>query len=839
MSIARPPITGNAELDRWASSLYDEVNALSLGSNQDGSAASGPASGNSNLSRLTGNTTGLNLASGGSGSGVGGSQFTVVNVTPPTPSGVRAFGGISGVMVTWDVSEEAIHRRAFLRAEVFRNTENTLGSLLDRPPYGETGSNIFVDSAVDTPETYYYWVRLIYVGSKVGPISSPAAEATTAVNVEDVLSRIEGRITGSHLNRILNQSNVSIFRQDEAPTEKLDGRVLSFGDVWYDTNDGDLERMFTGDDWEPLATATQAYVAEQITTRTGFCQLTEDNVTTVADAHETLAACNAANSASPATQEYEWIADGVIAAHEQIVAAALNTESASIREESEVRFNAVGNDLESIRATHSVVIDNNGHVSGFALISDVEGDIDNPDGSTTARSSFVINADEFIVTAPGDLADYTDPNDPDRMASPFIYISKGVCVFPEHDASGRTTGYTVRDDVLEHECRPIGGEWNGPGLYLRDVYIGNGTITTAHLGNATMDAAQILGKLTAAQIDTGGLYAKEVMVQVVIDSPRMVSAVIHGDDIGWSCMSTTGAVLGGYATPDACAQDGHRVVWGDYMGSSFIIDANAVAADRTGVPHRGLMKSGYMETEFLDVGIIQTGVIHYETYTRVVDGAPLYAYDGSLGAVGGSYSSYELSAALSDSPRGTTYRVTAISPALRYAPGYHVLDEYNRFSSTTLSISLSHQSPTFNTAMYFIPPFTEVDYIKVVLYVYAQTGAEIYHEELANWGGPGDKGNTWWVNSYAGRTTQDRGLSLTVVNTPYCCPSQSECYGEDCYDAHFRISGSVNHLLRSSAIDYQGKLSFKICVDMSRDNNNQFFTSAGNNYQSATSFTIS
>jgi hypothetical protein len=123
------------------------------------------------------------------------------------------------------------------------------------------------------------------------------------------------------------------------------------------------------------------------------------------------------------------------------------------------------NSINGIKAQYSVTVDNNGHVSGFGLVSDII------DGNPT--SAFIIDADQFAIGSNGNY--------------PFVYYANQT---------------TVTKDGVDYDL--------AAGVYLQDVHIQKGAITDAHVGSLTAESITVasldglstdLGTITAGKLE--------------------------------------------------------------------------------------------------------------------------------------------------------------------------------------------------------------------------------------------------------------------------------------------------------------------------------------------------
>ena len=155
----------------------------------------------------------------------------------------------------------------------------------------------------------------------------------------------------------------------------------------------------------------------------------------------------------------------------------------------------VGTAETGLSSQYAVKIDtNNGAVAGFGLSSTT-----NDQGNTT--SAFIVSADRFAIMDPngGPLSDPNNPNS-GTASVPFTYTSAQ----PASEATGNVA-------IPE-------------GVYIDTAFIKSGSITTAMIGNATIDTANITGTLSANKI-VGGQISTSLLN---IDGSSIRSQTIGG-----------------------------------------------------------------------------------------------------------------------------------------------------------------------------------------------------------------------------------------------------------------------------------------------------------------------
>jgi len=117
----------------------------------------------------------------------------VVDGVPPAPTNVTVMTGLASVIVQWD--KPAFNYFGY--AEVFRSTTNNLATA---QKVGDTTAWLFADGQVGSGTTYYYWVRFISVGDKVGPYHGVSGvEGKVSLNPDYVLDLLNGQIGESQL----------------------------------------------------------------------------------------------------------------------------------------------------------------------------------------------------------------------------------------------------------------------------------------------------------------------------------------------------------------------------------------------------------------------------------------------------------------------------------------------------------------------------------------------------------------------------------------------------------------------------------------------------------------
>lgn len=89
----------------------------------------------------------------------------VIDGMPPAPTGFKVTPGLAMVYLEWDKPEFDY----FGKAEIWRATTNNQSQAV---LVGQTTNWVYVDELGEAGVRYYYWVRFISVGGKIGPFNS-------------------------------------------------------------------------------------------------------------------------------------------------------------------------------------------------------------------------------------------------------------------------------------------------------------------------------------------------------------------------------------------------------------------------------------------------------------------------------------------------------------------------------------------------------------------------------------------------------------------------------------------------------------------------------------------
>ena len=148
---------------------------------------------------------------------------------------------------------------------------------------------------------------------------------------------------------------------------------------------------------------------------------------------------------------------------------------------------------DGLTSQYSVKVDNAGHVAGFGL--------SNTSAGGTPTSAFIVRADKFAIVNPSSSAQISnEPINNSNVTVPFVYTA--------YQAPSAANAFTEVQ----------------AGVYMDTAFIKSGSITTAMIGNATMDTANITGQLSANRISGGKIDTS----LLTIDGSSLTSQVIDG-----------------------------------------------------------------------------------------------------------------------------------------------------------------------------------------------------------------------------------------------------------------------------------------------------------------------
>ena len=426
--------------------------------------------------------------------------------TPPAPTGFDGMGAIRNIMLDWDDPREIYRNHS--HTEIWRAATNDRGQAI---LVGQSAGFMYRDE-VGPGARFYYWIRFVSTTDVIGPDHGvDGLLADTGIDVDHVLDVITGEIRDSHLHQSLgdrialadripsiediiagmgiNLDNLQVISQAQGASI---GQLIQTTDghaVWITRLEARVDDAESAITTLQHASATQAQHILALNTRVSDA---ESSITTL----QRTTADQATHIVQLGTRTDE--AESAITTLQQTTA----THAQHIQQLSTEVFDAAGgsrvvalerraetfaDNIGGLHAQYTVKIDNRGHVAGFGLASS-----SNAAGGTT--SAFGVRADRFWIASAGD---WTTTNPP-ASKIPFIV----------------QTGTTVSN-----------GETIQPGVYMRDAFIANGTITRAKIGNAAIDTA----KIADLAVDEGKIRNLAVSTLKIAGNAVTVPAVSHRD----------------------------------------------------------------------------------------------------------------------------------------------------------------------------------------------------------------------------------------------------------------------------------------------------------------------
>jgi len=313
---------------------------------------------------------------------------------PTKPSNLVVSSGFESLFLDWVLPPYNGHDYI----EIFRFASDSIASAEAAGAYTRYYGDqyFYVDENVGSQETWYYWVRAVNKNGVIGPFnSSSGTGATSALDYLFISGLIDDILDDDINNLGLNQTITAL--------EDFTGYTTSYSGNSLTVRMGDVETVAGN-------AATSAQLQSEITTR---------------------------------------------ASQDSALSSSINTLSTTVgNNTTSIQTNT--SSIDGVEAKYSVKIDNNGHVSGFGLISTAN--------NGTPFASFVVAADRFGIASTGITP-----------AFPFKVITSQTTI----------NGATVP-----------------AGVYIDDAFIHDAQITNATIADATITDAKITD-LTATKITSG------------------------------------------------------------------------------------------------------------------------------------------------------------------------------------------------------------------------------------------------------------------------------------------------------------------------------------------------
>lgn len=119
--------------------------------------------------------------------GLGPATEPVNTAVPPAPTSFTVAAAYSQIILSWDYPSYSNHSFT----EIYGHSSDTIG---DAQLIGVTTGRVYIDP-VGESFTRFYWIRHVSTASVIGPFNSgTGTSATTATNVDDLLTELQGSI---------------------------------------------------------------------------------------------------------------------------------------------------------------------------------------------------------------------------------------------------------------------------------------------------------------------------------------------------------------------------------------------------------------------------------------------------------------------------------------------------------------------------------------------------------------------------------------------------------------------------------------------------------------------
>jgi len=401
---------------------------------------------------------------------------------PPAPTGLEASGAFTEIVINWNTAPYTNHAYT----EVWRSRDDEVGTAT----LITTTSAFVTTDPVGYDQTYFYWVRFVSTSNVRGPFNQTnGTKAVTVQNVAEVLTQLTETLADlpgySTLTGLIDDGTL-VIRASSAPSTRTDGSSLKIDDIWLDTDDDQLYvRNSSNNAW--------------VKARDG---------TIKADIDTLIASLNSSNSRSDSTISAAIAAERVV----RVTAEGANTTSINnltstvngVSSSVTTVQNAVTNGTSS-QAGYGISVNADGAIAGMYIMADTSNNLQN----NTSSTNIIFEADQFAIRSSSASTVNADGGSGNKY-TPFIV---------------RTTAGTVNGLAVP------------AGVYIKDGWIQEGSITNAKIADATIESAKIVS-LVANKITAGTMSADRISGGVIqsTDLSTGGSSTINGDNI------TTGTV---------------------------------------------------------------------------------------------------------------------------------------------------------------------------------------------------------------------------------------------------------------------------------------------------------
>ena len=303
---------------------------------------------------------------------------------------ISAVAGFTGVTVTW--THPAVNAHALAFVIVYRSAGN---DFTNATQLTITGGNYFFDrSSVLVPTLFYYWVKGVSVNGTIGSPRGPVT-ATMAPLVDDIVAAMVNSVSRSQLVASLQSELDSITDISSSLAAETQQRL--FGTAVFDS--------LLSDQQAALAAVDTLVVNETIERINGNSALVAQVDFILAKSGDNAAAVLTETAARASS-------DSALALQITTLQSTVGPLSTKVSEHS--------SSIDGIEGNYSVKIDNNGHVSGFGLLSTLVDD--------APFADFTIIADRFAIVSPGST--------PDAPIVPFVMTAGELSISSNVNISG-------------------------------------------------------------------------------------------------------------------------------------------------------------------------------------------------------------------------------------------------------------------------------------------------------------------------------------------------------------------------------------------------------------------
>lgn len=493
----------------------------------------------------------------------GGSNFSgdteVVDTTiPPAPTGFTVTGGYSVMLLFWDAPYNQYSNHSL--TEVWRHDSDVLG---DAQLVGASSGFSFSDPCGEG-QSFYYWVRHVNTDGIIGPYNSTAGTlGETALDVVNTLEVLQGSITEDAFYQGLND-RIDLIEVNEANLAAAEADIAA-AQLLINAAENDIVSLET-----ITATHTSQITNLNTTVGSNSSNITTLQQTTATNASDITALETTVNNpttgvaatasglsslSTTVTQQGNDITSNAndITALETTVndpstgvaatASGLSSLSTTVTQQ--------GNDITSnasdVTALESTVNDPSTGVNATATavnqlttsVSNLDGDVQTLSSDVSQVNTTVGNLSTTVQTNSTSIngieGEYSVKIDANGVVAGLGLIngplSSSFYVRADTFAVGNTTSSSEIPFIIRTTTSTLNGVSVPAGVYIKDGFIQNGTITTARIGLLAVDTAQMADlAVTEGKIDslavTNAKIANAAITTAKIDNAQITTAKI-------------------------------------------------------------------------------------------------------------------------------------------------------------------------------------------------------------------------------------------------------------------------------------------------------------------------